>query len=122
MSIKEFSPSEQQAAVDLLTLAMYADGHLASVEDQRIRRVMEEFGLSTEYDRNQFYDQSVARVREHLQSGEAARAHAGSLAQAFSRPERREAVRKLIADVVSSDGRVEAQESTFLLIATKALE
>ena len=50
MNVQVFNEAQQQALLDLLVLAMYADGHLGSAEDDRVRRLLAAQGQTAEYD------------------------------------------------------------------------
>lgn len=122
MNLKSLSPDHQAAVLDLAVLAMYADGHLASIEDSRIQRLLRQMGVETEYDINKVYDASGSRVSQHSSSHDDATAFAVTLAAQFTSPEERNGVMAILNDVLSSDGRVVAKESSYLAIIKKVLE
>lgn len=122
MNLKSLSPDHQAAVLDLAVLAMYADGHLASLEDSRIQRLLRQMGIETEYDINNVYDASVSRVSRHSRSHDDATAFAVTLATQFTSPEERNAVMAILNDLLFSDGRVVAKESSYLAIIKKVLE
>lgn len=122
MNLKSLSPDHQAAVLDLAVLAMYADGHLASIEDSRIQRLLRQMGVESEYDINKVYDASVSRVSQHSRSHDDATAFAASLAAQFTSPEERNAVMAILNDLLFSDGRVVAKESSYLAIIKKVLE
>jgi uncharacterized tellurite resistance protein B-like protein len=101
---------------------MYADGHLASIEDSRIQRLLRQMGVETEYDIDQVYDASVSRVSRHSQTHDDATAFASTLAAQFTSPEERNAVMAILNDLLFSDGRVVAKESSYLAIIKTVLE
>jgi len=68
MTIKDLTEQQKQALLDLTMLAMYADAHLASAEDQRVVRLLGLMGFATDYDREKHYDTSVSRVGRHSQT------------------------------------------------------
>jgi hypothetical protein len=72
------------AFLDLAMLAMYADGHLASAEDERVHRLLTAMGLGADYERNAQYDAAVSRIRRHSQTAEAVRTHVLTLAESFT--------------------------------------
>jgi hypothetical protein len=122
MNVKEFTQEQQQALVDLVLLAMYADGHLASVEDARVNRLLESLGHATEYDRNTQYDAAVTRISRHALTVQGARDHASTLAEVFTMPEQRLKVHDLLGDLMTSDSRVSLPESEFLAVVRDALK
>ena len=122
MNIKDYTEQQKQALLDLVTLAMYADGHLASAEDERVLRLLGTMGFTTDYDRSKHYDATVTRVSRHSQTAESARAYAATLAQAFSSSEQRRMVEGILDDVVNSDSHVSLRESGLLAIVREALQ
>src|SRR5687768_5260813 len=92
MNLNDFTEAQRQALLDLAMLAMYADGHLAAAEDERIQRLLTAMGFSTDYDRGKHFDASVSRVSRHSATAAAARAHAESLAKTFATREQRRRV------------------------------
>src|SRR5690349_10646701 len=110
MNIKEFSQPQQMALVDLAILGMYVDGHLASIEDARVQRLLTMMGFNSEYDRNKQYDAAVSRVARHSKTAEAARKHAVTLAQGFTTREHRRHVHDALDDLLTSDNKVAPQE------------
>lgn len=121
MNIKDFTEAQKQALLDLTMLAMYADGHLASVEDARVHRLLDGLGYGTEYDRDKQYDAAISRVSRHAQTAKAAQEHAIALAQTFISPEQRLKVHELLGDLVTSDSRVSLHEGEFLSVVRDAL-
>ena len=121
MNLNLFSAAQKQALLDLVTLAMYADGHLAAAEDARVLRLLGLMGCS-DSERDRSYDAAVARVSRHSQNLESARSYAATLAQTFTTREQRQAVQQLLEDVVNSDRHVSIQENDFLSLATEALQ
>jgi uncharacterized tellurite resistance protein B-like protein len=122
MNIADFTQPQRQALLDLLVLAMYADGHLASAEDARLQRLLSTLGSDTDYDRGRQLDAAVTRVRLHSQTPEAARVYAAQLAQSFTLPAHRQQVSQLLGDLMVSDGQVSAPESRFLSVIQEVLQ
>ena len=115
MNLKDFTAPQQTAVLDLALLAMYADGHLASAEDERIGRLLTEMGFRSDYERNTECDAAVSRVRRHSDTTANARAHASTLAQVFA-PEQKQIVVGLLRDLLASDSVVSRPERTFLAV------
>ena len=65
MEISRLTAEQQVALLDLLILAMYADGRLDLEEDARLNRLLTTMGISTEYDRDRVLDDSITRLREY---------------------------------------------------------
>jgi tellurite resistance protein TerB len=122
MDLKKFNDRQKQALLDLAMLAMYADGHLTFSEDERVLRLLTAMGFTAEYDRERHFDASVSRVSRHSTTSAAARAHAATLAKAFTTPEQHQQVQAILNDVVSSDRNVSPQESKFLSAVKEALD
>ncbi|MEK7676270.1 MAG: hypothetical protein AAB676_10610 [Verrucomicrobiota bacterium] len=122
MNLKEFTDQQREALLDLAMLAMYADGHLASVEDDRVHKLLTAMGFTTEFDRGKHYDAAVSRVSRHSQTAEAARAHTATLAQTFTTREDRRRVHDVLEDLLASDSRVAPQESDYLAVVREAFQ
>lgn len=116
MNIKDLTEQQTQALLDLALLAMYADGHLASAEDERIHRLLTAMGFATDYDRAKQYDASISRISRHSQTAGDARAHTAMLAQVFTTRELRGRVLDVLDDLAASDNRVAPQESSYLAV------
>lgn len=121
MEISRFSEQQRQALLDLLVLAMYADGRLDLAEDARLQRVLTSMGVDTEYDRDRILDDSITRLREHSKNAEAARARAVQLAQYFTNAEQCRGVYQLIEQQVNSDNTIVPAEHEFLSAMQQAL-
>jgi len=122
MNLKTFNDKQRQALLDLVMMAMYADGHLGATEDDRVVRLLTAMGFTTEYDRGKHFDASVSRVSRHSATAAGARTHAAALAKSFTTPEQRREVQGVLQDMVGSDEEVSAQESSFLSAVRDALE
>lgn len=122
MNIKDFTEAQKEALLDLTMLAMYADGHLASVEDKRVHRLLAALGYATEYDHNKQYDAAISRVSRPALTAKTAQAHAVFLAESFTNPEQRLKVHELLGDLVTSDSRVSLQEGELLAVVREALK
>lgn len=117
---KDLTPAQRRALLDLLVLAMYVDGHLASSEDVGLRRILGEMGFKSVYDRNKEFDASVTRVRPYAETGDMARKHAATLVVVFGTAEQRQYVASALAEFMVSDHAINAQESR-LLTAVKEM-
>lgn len=114
MDLTDFTKAQQEALLDLLVLATYADGRLTMAEDSRIEGLLSAMGLALEFERQRAWDESVTRVRKHTQTAERARAHAAELAQHFTQPEQCHRVSRWLEDLIESDDQVSAEECHFL--------
>lgn len=122
MNIKDFSEQQREALLDLVTLAMYADGHLAQAEDERMLRLLDKLELTTDYERRRQYDAAVSRVSRHSQSADEARAYALERAQVFDTHEQRRLVSQALDEIVTSDTHVSDKENSFISLVREALE
>jgi len=122
MNIKSFTEPQRQALLDLATLAMYADGHIAATEDERMVRFLAAMGFETEYDRGKHFDASISRVSRHSGNAAAAGKHALSLAKVFTTRDQRKQALNLLEDLVASDNKVSPQEANFLAALKETLE
>ncbi len=122
MNIKDFTEQQKQALLDLTMIAMYADGHLTSKEDQRVQRLLAAMGFDTDYDRGKQYDAAISRVSRHSQTAESACLHAAGLAQSFATRDQRRFVQEILDEIVTSDGHISLQESSLLALVRDALE
>jgi uncharacterized tellurite resistance protein B-like protein len=114
MNITNFSIQQREALLDLLVLAMYADGHLDLVEDTQLERLLAAMGFETDYDRQKQLDASVTRIRQYSVSAELARSHAVQLAKNFSAAEERAEVCRLLEQQINSDNKVAPAEHQLL--------
>ena len=78
-----FSTAQQWALFDLLILAMYADGHLTTFEDEQLQKLLATMGFTDEIDRQREFDAAIARIRPCVQSIQKAKEQALLLAAAF---------------------------------------
>jgi hypothetical protein len=114
MEISRLTEPQRQALIDLLILAMYADGHLDLGEDARLQRLLASMGVETEYDRDKWLDDAITRLRPCAQNATLARAKAVQLAQAFTDPEQCRGVYQVIEQQVNSDTSDAPAEHEFL--------
>ncbi len=121
MDFRTLSEPQQVAVTDLLVLAMYADGHLASAEEARIREFLGQAGVAAGYERDQKLDAAVTRVRQHAATPETARAYAARLAQAFHARNERRQVLELVDALLAADGNITLAEGSFSTAVREAL-
>lgn len=120
MNLDDFTDPQREALLDLAMLAMYADGHLAAAEDERVHRLLGALGFNTDYDRNKHYDTAVSRVSRHSQTAASAREYTAGLAQSFTAREQRQQVLGILDDLLTSDSQVAPKESSYLGIVREA--
>ena len=112
--MKTFSEEQKRALLDLAMLAMYSDGHLTGVEDQRITQLLGLLGFATGYSANQAYDAAVARARQHSANAGEARSYVTTLAALFTDGTQKQRVISLLEDLVTSDRKVEPKEDSYM--------
>lgn len=122
MNLIEFTELQRKALLDLVVLAMYADGHLAEAEDERVQRLLTAMGFTSEYDRASQYDAAVSRLARHSGTADAATRQVSALAQQFNTAEERRTIQEILRDIIASDDRVSPPESKFLTLVREALE
>ena len=121
MEISRLTGPQRRALIDLLILAMYADGHLDLGEDARWQRLLAAMGVETEYDRDRELDDSITRLREYSQNPRLARERAVELVRCFKNAEQRRGVYQLLEQQVNSDTKVVPAENEFLAAVREAL-
>lgn len=121
MEISRLTVPQRQALLDLLILAMYADGYLDLGEDARLQRLLESMGIETEYDRDKILDDAITRLRDYSQNPQVARKRAVDLAKSFKDHEQCRGVYQLLEQQVNSDTKVVPAEHEFLSAMREAL-
>jgi|ERR1035438_6878551 uncharacterized tellurite resistance protein B-like protein len=114
IDLSGFSASQQRALFDLLILAMYADGHLTTVEDEQLQKLLTAFGCTEEFDRQREYDAAVTRMRPFVQSIQQAKDQALLLAEAFTTRSQQKQVYTAVQQIMTADKNVSSWESTLL--------
>ncbi len=114
MNLNDFNDSQRQAILDLAVLAMYADGHLAAAEDDRIQRLLASLCDASEHDRTLLYNAAIGRVSRDTTATDTLRIHAITLTRNFTTPEQRRQVMEILSDLMASDAKVVPQENAFL--------
>jgi len=110
-----FSTAQQHALFDLLILAMYADGHLSSAEDERLQKLLAAMGFTDEIDRQREFDAAVTRIRPNIQSIHKAKELALGLADAFKDRKQQQKVLEAVEQIMTADNNVTTWESTLLM-------
>src|ERR1035441_4206478 len=109
-----FSAPQQRALFDLLILAMYADGHLTTVEDEQLQKLLTAFGYTDEFDRQREFDAAVTRMRPFVQSIQQAKEQALLLADTFTSRSQQKQVYAAVQQIMTSDTHVSSWENTLL--------
>jgi hypothetical protein len=114
MNIDGFSEPQRQGLLDLIVLAMYADGNLALAEASRVDGILTAMGFATAYDRQREFDASVTRVRQRSGSKTGTFMYTAELTRHFTTKEQKRQACDLIEELLSSDNQVAAAETRFL--------
>jgi len=114
IDLTSFSAAQHQALFDLLVLAMYADGHLTSVEDEQLQKLLTAMGHTEEFDRQREFDAAVTRMRPFIQSIQKAKEQALLLAEAFTTRTQQKQVYEAVQQIMISDKHVSSWEGTLL--------
>ena len=110
-----FSTTQQRALFDLLILAMYADGHLTSVEDVQLKEMLMAMGFAEEPDRQREFDAALGRMQPFVQSVWKAKGQAILLADAFTDRKQRKQVFAGVEQIMTADNHVSVWENTLLM-------
>ncbi|MGA2243465.1 MAG: hypothetical protein ABSH48_00590 [Verrucomicrobiota bacterium] len=113
--LTDFSTSQRQALFDLLILAMYADGHLTTVEDAQLKEMLTDMGFGGEPDRQREFDAAVTRMRPAVQSVWKAKEQALLLADAFTDRQQQKQVFAAVEQIMTADQHVSSWENTLLM-------
>jgi len=114
IDVTDFSAIQQEALFDLLILAMYADGHLSTVEDELLQQLLAAMGHKDESDRQREFDAAVTRIRPFVQSIQKAKNQALLLASAFTVRSQQKRVYAAVQQIMTADKHVSSWESTLL--------
>jgi hypothetical protein len=104
--LADFSPSQQLALLDLLVLAMSADGHLTTAEDDQLKKLLIGMGFSEGPDRQREFDAAAARMQPAAQSIWKAKDQAILLADAFTEREQQKRVFAAVEQIMTADLRM----------------
>jgi len=110
-----FSATQKQALFDLLILAMYADGHLSSVEEEQLQKLLAAMGFTDEIDRQREFDAAVTRIRPSIQSIYKAKELAMGLADLFTLSPQQKLVFAAVEKIMTFDNKISTWENTLLM-------
>lgn len=110
-----FSASQQKALFDLLILAMYADGHLSTGEDEQLQKLLLAMGYTEEASRQREFDAAVTRMRPAVQSIHKAKEQALLLAEAFNTRTQQQQVFAAVEHIMTFDQHISTWENTLLM-------
>jgi len=110
-----FSATQQRTLFDLLILAMDADGHLTTFEDQQLQSLLAGMGLTEAPDRQREFDEAVTRIKPSVQTVWEAKALALALASAFTDRSQQKQVFSAVEQIMTYDNHVSSWENTLLM-------
>jgi len=114
IDLTDYTASQKQALFELLILAMYADGHLTTMEDEQLQKLLAAMGHAEESDRQREFDAAVTRVRPFVQSIQKAKDQALVLAEAFTVRRQQKQVYAAVQQIMTIDQHVSSWETTLL--------
>ena len=115
IDLTSFSIPQREAFLDLIILAMYADGHLSSVEEEHLQKLLAAMGINDEIDRAREIDGAVTRIRPNIQSIHKAKELALKLANAFKTRSQQAKVFAAVEQLMTSDNNISTWENTLLM-------
>ena len=115
INLTGFSAAQLRALLDLLTLAMYADGHLTTFEDKQLQELLAAMGFTTEPDRQREFDAAVTRIKPGIQTVWKAKDLALSLAGAFTERSGQKQVFSAVEQIMTFNNHVSHWENTLLM-------
>lgn len=109
-----YTSEQQRALLDLLILAMYADGHLSVWEEVWLQELMAHMGFQNESLRQREFEDAVARIRPSAKHIMFAKDHALKLAESFTQSDQQMKVYDAVQWIMGSDGHVSTWETMLL--------
>jgi hypothetical protein len=110
-----FSATQNHAFLDLLILAMYADGHVSSPENEQLQKLLVAMGFTDKPARRGEFDQAVARISPSIQSISKAKELALGLADEFTLRPQQKQVYAAVEQIMTFDNHISAWENTLLM-------
>ena len=110
-----FSSAQQQALLDMLILAMYADGHLSSAKDEQLQKLLAGMGFVEEPARQREFDAAVTRIRPNIQSIYKAKDLALGLADEFTLRTQQKQVFAAVEQIMTFDNNISTWENALLM-------
>jgi len=115
IDLTDFSDLQQQALFDLLILAIYADGHLTTFEDEQLQKLLAGMGHTEAADRHREFDAAVTRMQPSIQSLHLAKTEAVALADSFILRTQQKQVFAAVEQMMASDHHVSSWENILLM-------
>ena len=121
LNLAALAPDQRRALLDLALLTQYADGHLAAVEDERIRKLLAQLGLADESAARE-YDAAAGRIRRLAGNPSETAEQIGILAGKFTDHGQRAGVLEILGRLAESDRHISAGETDLLAAIRDALQ
>lgn len=116
------SKDEVEAAADLLVWTMFADGHIATSEEETIESELRLMGWSSPYSLDVYLHGSVARARRAIADRASGDAYLARCAERIKTPAMRARVLEACEKLAASDGNTSSRETGFLARLKAAFE
>jgi hypothetical protein len=108
------SQRQREATVDLLVWTMFVDRHVASPEQEFLRRASGGLAWESQRPLDVFLDGSVRRIRDALGSEASEQAYIRDIAARLPDPESRRRAVELCEELAGADGELAAAERAHL--------
>jgi hypothetical protein len=115
IDLSGFSAAQNHAFLDLLILAMHADGHVSSADDEPLQQMLGTMGFTEETARRREFDQSVARISPSIASMHKAKELALGLDDAFTVRQQQKQVYASVEEIMTFDNNISTWENTLLM-------
>jgi hypothetical protein len=113
---------QREAVVDLLLLGMFTDAPLRVSEDHKLLSVIEEIGWESYQTPDLYLQSAIARARDATDTEGGIRHRLEKIGQQLNDAGLRQRALDYLTQFLGVDGAVDAEESQFLELATKALK
>ena len=110
-----FSPAQQHALLELLILAMFADGQLTTAEDPQLQPLFAALGQTDATDRQNVFAAAVTRLRPYAQSLFKAKDQALLLMGNFTDRRQQKTVSEAVQKRMDVNHHVTSWENTLLM-------
>jgi Tellurite resistance protein TerB len=122
MDLTRFNTDQRKALMELLVSAMYADGHLASAEDERINKVAGSLGLESDHERQLLIDATFTKVARLPQNDAGLKEHLISLVGKFPTRELRRDASQAVDELLRSDNQLASKENSLMVLLRQVFE
>lgn len=112
--------SQREALFDLLSLSIYADAHISLAEEDLLKLTFVKKGWKSDYPKDLFIEESLARAREAAESDEAVFDYLNERAELFNTKAAQKEVCEVVKSILDSDGMT-PDENEFFSLLTQAL-